>query len=138
MARKDTSQTESYHAETCLGVETVFKGGISFDTSLCITGRYEGTVESSGFLVVAENAEVKADINVRSVVVGGVVHGNIQAADRLEILSTGRVYGNVKTARLKIADGVLFDGKCDMISDPDGVDIFSASVAQLKKSLETV
>lgn len=138
MAAKENTQTQHIHTETTLGRETVFTGDIRFDTSLSITGKYKGNIESSGFLLIDEGAEVNADIKVCSVIVCGTVTGNIEASDRLEILSGAKVTGNLRTARLKIADGVLFEGKCEMISDSDGVDIFSASVSQLKKSLERV
>jgi cytoskeletal protein CcmA (bactofilin family) len=45
----------------------------------------------------------------------GAVHGNIEATDRLEIHENGKLYGNIRTAKLKIADGVVFEGKCEMI-----------------------
>ena len=57
---------------TTLGKETVFKGTMKFSESLKIDGNFEGDIESSGFLYIEEGAEVKADIKVRAVVVGGV------------------------------------------------------------------
>jgi len=48
-------------------------------------------------------------------VVGGHITGNVIATDRLEMLSTGKVTGNIKTSKLQIADGVIFDGNCEMI-----------------------
>ena len=123
---------------TTLGKETVFSGTMRFTTSLKIDGSFDGEIESSGFLYVEDGAYVKANIRVGSVVIGGVVHGNITAAKKLEMLSTGRVYGNVTTSKLKIADGVVFEGKCEMIKEPDDVDIFSSSVGKIKDSLQTV
>jgi cytoskeletal protein CcmA (bactofilin family) len=81
---------------------------------------------------------VKANIKVGSVVVGGVVRGNIEASERLEMLATGRVYGNIRTAKLNIADGVVFEGKCEMIKNPEAVNIFSAPVEQIKKTTQSV
>lgn len=123
---------------TTLGRETVFSGAMRFTSSLKIDGVFEGEIESSGFLYVEDGAEVRADIRVRSVVIGGIVHGNIVATEKLEMLSTGKVYGNVTTSKLKIADGVVFEGKCEMIRDPDDVDIFASSVSKIKDSLQTV
>ena len=73
-----------------------------------------------------------------SVVVGGTVRGNIEATEKLEMLSTGKVYGNIRTAKLKIADGVVFEGKCEMIRNPQAINIFSGSVDQLKKTAQSV
>ena len=123
---------------TTLGKETVFSGTMRFSSSLKIDGNFEGEIVSSGFLYVEEGANIQANIKVGSVVIGGVVQGNIVATEKLEMLSTGKVYGNVTTSKLKIADGVVFEGKCEMIKDPDDVDIFSSSVSKIKDSLQTV
>lgn len=137
MARISESKGSDSIATT-LGKETVFSGTMRFTSSLKIDGRFEGEIESSGCLHVEEGAHVRANIRVGSVVIGGVVHGNIVATEKLEMLSTGKVYGNVTTSRLKIADGVVFEGKCEMIKDPEDVDIFSSSVSKIKDTLQTV
>ena len=77
-----------------------------------------GEIVSTGFLYVEQGATITANIRVGSVVVGGTVKGNIEATEKLEMLSTGKVYGNIRTAKLKIADGVVFEGKCEMIKNP--------------------
>jgi cytoskeletal protein CcmA (bactofilin family) len=123
---------------TTLGKETSFSGILKFRESLKIDGKFEGEIESPGFLYVENGAVVKANIKVGSVVVGGVVRGNIEASERLEMLATGRVYGNIRTAKLNIADGVVFEGKCEMIKNPEAVNIFSAPVEQIKKTTQSV
>ncbi|HUX20033.1 MAG TPA: polymer-forming cytoskeletal protein [Spirochaetia bacterium] len=123
---------------TTLGKETVFSGTMRFSKSLKIDGKFEGEIISSGFLYIEEGAEVKANIKVKSIVIGGIVHGNIEATDKLEMLDSGQVYGNVRTSKLKIADGVVFEGKCEMIKDPDTVDIFAGPAEKLKSNLQTV
>ena len=123
---------------TTLGKSTVFNGTMRFSKSLKIDGRFEGEIISSGFLYVEDGAVVKADIKVGSIVIGGVIHGNIEATENLEMLSTGQVYGNIKTKKLRIADGVVFEGKCEMIKNPENVDIFTKPVEKLKETLESV
>ena len=123
---------------TTLGKETVFKGTMKFSESLKIDGNFEGDIESPGFLYIEEGAQVRADIKVRAVVVGGVVHGNITASEKLEMLSTGQVYGNIRTAKLRIADGVVFDGRCEMIKGDSEINVFSDTVEKLKDTIHTV
>ena len=123
---------------TTLGSETDFSGTMRFSTSLKIDGKFEGEIESTGFLYIEQGADVKANIKVRSIVVGGIVRGNVIATEKLEMLSTGQVFGNVTTAKLKIADGVVFEGKCEMIKDPDDVDIFSSSAGKIKSTVQSV
>ncbi len=123
---------------TTLGKETKFNGSLKFSESLKINGRFEGEIESSGFLYIENGAVVKANIKVGSIVIGGIVRGNIEASEKLEMLNTGQVFGNIRTAKLKIADGVIFDGKCEMITNSDGIDIFSSKVEQVKKAIQRV
>jgi cytoskeletal protein CcmA (bactofilin family) len=123
---------------TILGKETNFSGILKFRESLKIDGKFDGEIESPGFLYIENGAVVKANIKVGSVVVGGVVRGNIEASERLEMLATGKVFGNIRTAKLNIADGVVFEGKCEMIKNPEAVNIFSAPVEQIKKTTQSV
>ena len=123
---------------TTLGRETDFNGVMRFKDSLKIDGSFSGEIVSSGFLYVEHGATITANIRVGSVVVGGTVKGNIEATEKLEMLSTGRVFGNIRTAKLKIADGVVFEGKCEMIKNPQAINVFSGSVDQLKKTAQSV
>lgn len=125
-----------HEARTTLGKETNFQGTLRFTDSLCILGKFSGEIISPGELIVEDGAEVKANIRIGSVTIGGLVKGNVIAKNKLEMLATGKVIGNIKTAKLKIADGVIFEGKCEMIKDPDKIDIFSESHDNLKTKLE--
>ena len=101
---------------TVLGKDMEFYGDLSFKKSIQINGYFEGEITSSdGFLVVGEGATVKANIKARTVILNGTVHGNIEATERLDIQPLGKLYGNIRTAKLKIADGVVFEGKCEMV-----------------------
>lgn len=132
---KKIAKNNSNKMTTTLGKETVFSGIMRFTDSLQINGNLEGEIISTGILYIEEGAVVNANIQVGAIVVAGVVNGNIIATDKLEILTSGKVYGNIRTARLRIADGVVFKGKCEMIRDPKTVDIFSANVEKLKKTV---
>ncbi len=100
---------------TVFGSDTEFSGDLSFSKSLQINGRFEGEISSGGYLIVGEGAVVTANIKADTVILQGTVNGNIEALKKLEIHSTGALYGNIRTAKLKIADGVVFEGKCEMI-----------------------
>ena len=123
MAKKKESLlpeiTEGGAVSTVLGAETNFEGLLEFKKPLQINGLFEGEIVTDGVLLIGETATVRANIRAGTVVVGGEVFGNITARNRLEMLQTGKVHGNIKTAKLQIADGVVFDGNCEMI-DPGG------------------
>lgn len=124
--------------KTTLGPQTVFRGTIRFRDSLKILGRCEGRIESTGSLVIGKGAEVLAEIRVGSVVIAGTVKGNIEASVQTEIASTGKLIGNLRTSQLRMEDGTVFEGKVEMLRNSDGLDIFVATPAQLKQSLETL
>jgi cytoskeletal protein CcmA (bactofilin family) len=123
---------------TTLGRETNFSGVMQFSTSLKIDGKFQGKIVSPGFLYVEEGAVINADIDVGSVIIGGYVKGNVIAKQNLELLPTGQLFGDIKTSKLKIADGVIFEGKCEMIKNDEGIDIFSARVDDIKKKVKSV
>ena len=120
MAKKviQVSKNPVYHTgmiATVFAADTHFCGDLKFKKSLQINGKFEGDISASGFLVVGDGAEIKANIKAKTVILKGTVYGNVEAETRLEILANGKLYGNIRTAQLKIADGVIFDGKCEMI-----------------------
>ena len=102
---------------TVFGKDTEFYGDLAFSKSLQINGYFEGDINSNGILVIGEGSEVKANVRARTVVLKGTIHGNVEALDRLEIHPNGKLYGNIRTTKLRISDGVVFEGNCDMIKD---------------------
>lgn len=103
-----------FPTKTELSDTTFFHGTMRFAHSLRINGKYQGKVEAKGLLVIGPNAKIKGDISCDEVIVGGEIRGNIYARKRLELLNSAKLYGDIKTAKLKIADGVVFEGKCEM------------------------
>ena len=69
--------------KTTLGNQTNFQGTMRFRDSLKIDGSFQGEIISKGFLYIESGAVVKANIKVGSIVIGGIVKGNIEASERL-------------------------------------------------------
>jgi len=128
----------SYKTQTVLGEETKFKGILKFEDSLKIDGYFEGAIESPGFLMVESGSEVVADINVGVLVVGGLIRGDVSASERLEVLPGGSILGNIRCTNLIMAENTGFQGDCEMLSDPSGIDIFSVPLDRLKKNIQRV
>ncbi len=128
----------SYKTRTVLGEETKFKGILKFEDSLKIDGYFEGAIESPGFLMVESGSEVVADINVGVLVVGGLIRGDVSASERLEVLPGGSILGNIRCTNLIMAENTGFQGDCEMLSDPSGIDIFSVPLDRLKKNIQRV
>ncbi len=120
---------------TVLGDKTRFNGVLKFSEDLHIAGKFEGTIEAEGNLFVRKGATCTADhIMAASIVVEGSVQGNLTAGDRVDMHTGSTVRGNVTASRLKIADGVNFEGTVEMIrANDEGIDLFSARSDILKE-----
>ncbi|MDR2941055.1 MAG: polymer-forming cytoskeletal protein [Treponema sp.] len=122
-----------------LGRTTSFTGILKFETTLRIQGSFKGTIEASGALIVDRDAVVEADhITVSSLTVYGSISGTVHAADKVDMMSGARVHGDVSAARLRIADGVLFEGKCKMTNVEKDVEIFQRPIEEIKADLQRV
>ncbi|TAL38840.1 MAG: polymer-forming cytoskeletal family protein [Spirochaetes bacterium] len=111
MARA-TRQIEDNLVNSIIGEGSEFKGEFMINGLLRIDGRFKGTLETDGKVLIGQNGEATTDIKARVVVIGGTVRGNIFASERVIMLSTGRMHGNVITPSLVMEDGVIFDGNC--------------------------
>jgi cytoskeletal protein CcmA (bactofilin family) len=120
-----------------LGKTTSFTGTLKFNTTLRILGNFKGTIEAAGALIVDKEAVVEADrITVSSLTVYGTVTGAVYAADKIDMMNGAKVHGDVSAARLRIADGVLFEGQCNMTGVDKEVEIFSRPIEEIKADLQ--
>ncbi|MDR2184405.1 MAG: polymer-forming cytoskeletal protein [Treponema sp.] len=118
------------------GNSTAFNGFLRFKETLKIQGKFKGTIEATGALIVDKGAVVEADhISVTSLTVYGTVIGAIHAMDKIDMLSGAEVRGDVSAAHLRIADGVLFEGQCSMTWVEKEVEIFSRPTEEIKADL---
>ena len=98
-----------------LGKSVVIKGELSGSEDLTLHGLMEGKISlPEHTLTVGPQAEVKADIAAKAVVVVGVVTGRVSAKDRIDIRSTGTIIGDIVSPRLVIAEGGSLRGKVEM------------------------
>ena len=119
------------------GDSTSFNGFLRFKESLCIQGKFRGTIEASGALIVDKGAVVEADhITVTSLMVYGTVIGAVHASDKIDLFPGAEVRGDLTAARLRIADGVLFEGQCSMTGISKDVEIFSRPTEEIKAELQ--
>jgi cytoskeletal protein CcmA (bactofilin family) len=99
-----------------LGKGSEFQGKLTFEGAVRIDGRFHGEIFSEGILIIGETAQVKAEINVASVVVQGQLVGNIKAANCIELHSTCHLVGNIYSPCLYVQKGAIFEG--NSVMDP--------------------
>ncbi len=95
--------------------DTDFKGTLKYKNPVEISGKFKGDIMADSILIITEEAYVEANVKVNVLVLAGTLRGEVEAREKVDILPTGKLYGNITTAKLRIADGVIFDGTCKMI-----------------------
>jgi cytoskeletal protein CcmA (bactofilin family) len=134
MSKYDGKRKDS--SVVTLGRESKFNGMLRFKETLRIQGQFKGTIEAGGDLIVDKDAVVEADhINVDSLTVYGDVTSDIYAVDKVDMMTGAKVRGDIKACRLRLADGVLFDGQCSMTGVDEEVEIFSRPIEDIKTEL---
>jgi cytoskeletal protein CcmA (bactofilin family) len=98
-----------------IGKSVIIKGELSGSEDLTIEGQVEGKIElRQNILTIGPNAKIKAQVFAKSVVIQGEVHGNVTAAEKVDIRDAGSVDGDLSAPRVAIADGAHFRGSIDM------------------------
>jgi cytoskeletal protein CcmA (bactofilin family) len=102
--------------ETKIGPNAHFRGDLQSDGGVRIDGILEGTIDITGNLVIGEGAKVIADIRANNVSISGAIKGDI-AGNRVEILETGRVWGDLTINSLLLNEGAYLRGQTTMHGD---------------------
>ena len=103
-----------------LGAGIIWQGTLSGSGGVRIEGTFEGQIALKGLLVVGETGKVTCDtVRAANVIVAGAVKGNI-SAQKVEIRSTGRVWGDIVTTAFATEEGAFLRGQIRM---EDAVDL---------------
>jgi len=98
-----------------IGKSVVIKGDLHGSEDLTIEGQVEGTIElKENVLTIGPNGRIKAQVFAKTVIILGTVHGNVTAAEKVDIRDGASVAGDVTSPRVAIAEGAQFHGSVDM------------------------
>ena len=132
------TEKEKEQIITVFGEKTKFNGSLKFTEELHIAGSFTGTIDAQGALVLKKGSACNtAFIKAASIIVEGVVQGPMTAGDRIEMRSGSVVKGNISASRLRIADGVTFEGSVEMIRANTDIDLFSTRTDVLKAQIRS-
>ena len=107
MARKE-------NGVTVIGKGITIKGELLGDEDVKIEGRVEGKITLAKNLLVGQSGVIEADIEAENINIGGTVTGNLIAQNRVEIVTSGTMIGDIKSPRVIVAEGAHFKGNVDM------------------------
>lgn len=118
--RANRKPTAPIAAETVLSNQIKLEGRLHSSSNIRFDGEMLGDLSTEGDLVVGEHGRVKGNVTGRNVVVGGTIQGNVSTSGRLEILATGKLYGDIIVGSLIIDEGGILRGKSAVHADEAG------------------
>jgi cytoskeletal protein CcmA (bactofilin family) len=105
---------------TVIGKSVIVRGELSGSEDLFVDGDVEGTITlEESRLTIGPNAQVRADIIVRDVVVFGQLTGNVQATGRVDLRQSARVKGDILAGRLCIEESAVLTGRVELKAAPE-------------------
>lgn len=112
--RDDKINLDNYTITTIVGNDTVVEGTIITKSSVRIDGTLIGGVSAEGVVILSKNGKIKGNIMAENIVVAGVVEGNMQIREKVNVEPTGEIYGDITTKSLLIDEESVFQGNCYM------------------------
>ena len=106
--------TPANPSKNVLNSDVEIKGNVKFAGELTLEGKLEGEVTSDGTLIIGETGIVNGNVSAGIVSVRGKINGNVTARDKIEIKSKAEVFGDIRSAKLAIEEGVTFVGKTEV------------------------
>nr|WP_153868931.1 MULTISPECIES: polymer-forming cytoskeletal protein [Myxococcaceae] len=97
-----------------MGKGSEFEGKLTFEGQVRIDGKFNGQIVTKDTLVIGDGARVNAEIQAGTVIINGLVEGNVRATSIIEVHQPGRIKGNLETPALAMDRGVIFEGSCKM------------------------
>lgn len=106
--------TTSQTGGTFIGPNVTLEGTITGSEPIVVEGTVRGNINLQADLRVGTKARVEATVHARNVTVEGKLTGDISADDRVELVSSATVDGNIKAPKIVVAEGAKFRGSVDM------------------------
>lgn len=103
--------------DTIIGVSSSMEGNINSNGIIRIDGKFKGDIVTKTDLIIGEQGYIEGHIIANNASVSGKIEGNIKCHELLEILPTGRVFGDIEVANMAINEGAIFKGNCKMVSE---------------------
>jgi len=92
----------------------LLRGEIHVEGTVRIDGRLEGDLQTSGTVVIGEDGVVQGTITAGTIVCSGKIKATVRATERIQLLKTGLLVGEVHAPAFSMEDGAKFQGLSDM------------------------
>jgi len=99
---------------TYFGPNVTIDGKVSGNEPVLIEGTVKGEINLSGDLHIGTKARIEAKVHAKNVIVEGKLNGDVSADERVELVASATVDGDIKAPKIVVAEGARFRGNVDM------------------------
>ena len=110
-------RTDDISINTIIGKGSAISGNMKVNGFIRIDGDIDGSLETDGNVIVGENARIRGDLTAKSVIIGGIIKGNIKASESVKILAEAAVIGDVISRKVQVDGSAIIHGHCISIKD---------------------
>lgn|SRR5574344_1864500 len=104
---------------TLIGNGSFVKGDLHVNGFIRIDGDIDGNLETDGTVIISEKARFRGNLKAKSVVIGGLVIGDITAKEGVKLLSSSAVIGDIISRRVQMEDNIVFHGHCISVENEE-------------------
>lgn len=104
---------------TIIGKGSSFDGNLKVQSTLRVDGRIKGNISTSDSLFVGKDGSINGEVKVRNAIIGGKFKGKLHASGKVVLEAKSIFSGELRTSKLVIDEGAVFEGNCSMESGGD-------------------
>ncbi|MGI5058784.1 bactofilin family protein [Treponema pectinovorum] len=104
---------------TVIGKGSSILGDVKINGFIRIDGDIKGEIQTSSNVIVGDTARIQGNISASSIIIGGIIVGNVVAPKGIKLLANSVLIGDVSTKSLQVAENVIFNGHCISLGNDD-------------------
>ena len=105
---------KSGELSTIIGKGSVFEGKLNVEHTLRVDGKFTGDIVTTDTLIVGKEGTINGNVEAKMLIVGGKLQGTAKIKDKIILETKSEFHGEMRTSRLVIDEGAVFDGRCSM------------------------
>lgn len=104
---------------TIIGHGSAISGDIKVNGFVRIDGDIDGNLETDGNVIIGDNARIRGNVTAKSIIIGGIIVGNVHAVESVKLLPDAAVIGDIISHKVQINETAIFHGHCISIKNDD-------------------
>ena len=118
LGKKSEDFNDSGNLNTIIGKGSSIDGTMKVNSTLRVDGRVKGNVTTTDSLVLGKDGVINGEVVVRNAIIGGKLKGKLTASGKVVLEAKSVFNGELKTTKLVIDEGAIFEGNCSMSAEP--------------------